>query len=104
MVASGCGRQQPVYRPLPSASPTVSTTATAGTLSRAEPIRIEIPAIDVHAPVGPVGVTAQGAMEVPPLDRPGETGWYVYGPTPGELGPAVIVGHVDSTRGPAVFF
>jgi hypothetical protein len=31
-------------------------------------------------------------------------GWYVHAPTPGELGPAVLAGHVDSRRGPAVFF
>jgi LPXTG-site transpeptidase (sortase) family protein len=103
-VAGGCGRQQPVHRYLPSASPVVSGTAGAGTLPRAEPVRIDIPAIDVHAPVGRVGMTVHGTMDVPPLDRPGETGWFIYGPTPGELGPAVIVGHVDSTRGPAVFF
>jgi sortase (surface protein transpeptidase) len=108
MIAGGCARQQPLQRYLPSAvqsaSPTVSAPEAADALPRAEPVRIDIPAIGVHAPVGRVGLTPRGTMEVPPLERPGETGWYVYGPTPGELGPAVIVGHVDSTRGPAVFF
>jgi sortase (surface protein transpeptidase) len=40
-------------------------------------------------------------MEVPAVDL---AGWYEPGPRPGEAGPAVIVGHVDSRRGPAVFF
>ena len=40
-------------------------------------------------------------MEVPGVDQ---AGWYELGPRPGEAGPAVIVGHVDSRSGPAVFF
>lgn len=38
------------------------------------------------------------------MERPGEVGWYVNGPTPGQLGAAVILGHVDSKSGPSVFF
>jgi sortase (surface protein transpeptidase) len=51
-----------------------------------------------------VGLNPDGTVEVPPLDRADETGWYANGPTPGELGPAVVLGHVDSRTGPAVFF
>jgi sortase (surface protein transpeptidase) len=40
-------------------------------------------------------------MEVPEVDV---AGWYELGPRPGEAGPAVLVGHVDSRSGPAVFF
>ncbi len=84
-----------------------STTAPAPatlTMPPSQPTRIEIPAIGVRAPVGRVGLSAQGTIEVPPLARAGETGWYEHGPTPGELGPAVVLGHVDSAAGPAVFF
>ena len=42
-------------------------------------------------------------IEVPPFHE-NITGWYKNGPTPGELGPAIILGHVDSTRGPSVFW
>lgn len=73
-------------------------------MPRSEPVRVDIPSIDVHAPVGRVGLDPAGTVEVPPLERPGETGWYIHGPTPGEIGPAVILGHVDSKTGPAVFF
>lgn len=73
-------------------------------LARSQPVRIEVPSIAVRASVVPVGLTPQGTVEVPPLSRPETTGWYVNGPTPGEIGPAVILGHVDSTTGPAVFF
>ena len=62
---------------------------------------IEIPAVGVDALLVPVGLRADRTMEVPPVDQ---AGWYEPGPRPGEAGPAVIVGHVDSRRGPAVFF
>jgi sortase (surface protein transpeptidase) len=51
-----------------------------------------------------VGVDAAGVLEVPPLDRPTIAGWYRHGVSPGETGNAVLVGHVDSPAGPAVFF
>lgn len=47
-----------------------------------------------------LGLEADGTMEVPPEGFP--AGWYTGAPTPGEMGPAVIAGHVD-WLGPAVF-
>ncbi|RIV41664.1 class F sortase [Micromonospora radicis] len=73
-------------------------------LPRAEPVEVRIPRIGVRAPLVSVAADAAGALEVPPLDRPGVAGWYRPGASPGELGNAVVVGHVDSPAGPAVFF
>ncbi|MEU8330397.1 class F sortase [Micromonospora sp. NPDC048839] len=73
-------------------------------LPRAAPVRVRIPTIDVRAEVVPVGADAAGVLEVPPLDRPTLAGWYRHGVSPGETGNAVLVGHVDSPAGPAVFF
>ncbi|MCO1594345.1 class F sortase [Micromonospora sp. RHAY321] len=73
-------------------------------LPRAAPVRVRIPAIGVRAEVVPVGADAAGVLEVPPLDRPTLAGWYRHGVSPGETGNAVLVGHVDSPAGPAVFF
>ena len=66
------------------------------------PVTIRIPRIEVEAPIIPLGLRGDGKIEVP--SRPEETGWWLGGPEPGEPGPAVILGHVDSTEGPAVFF
>lgn len=88
-------------------SPTQATTRsgpTADPMPRSEPVSLDITAIDVHAPIGRLGLTPQHTVEVPPLERPGEVGWYINGPTPGQLGAAVILGHVDSKAGPSVFF
>lgn len=67
------------------------------------PVRLQIPAIGVDAPVVPLGETATGAMATP--DQPTQVGWWEYGPAPGELGSAVIGGHLDfHGYGPAVFW
>ena len=65
------------------------------------PVSITIPAAGVDARVVPVGLGPGRTIEVPGVEL---AGWYAPGPRPGEAGPAVIVGHVDSRRGPAVFF
>jgi len=66
------------------------------------PVRIEIPSIAVRAPIIRLGLNPDRTLEVP-TDY-GDTGWWSGGARPGENGPAVIVGHVDSKTGPAVFY
>lgn len=66
-----------------------------------QPARIRIPAIEVDAPIVGVGLLDSGEMEVP---DPGLAGWYDLGPRPGAPGPSVIAAHVDSYRGPDVFY
>jgi sortase A len=66
-------------------------------IQKAIPQRITIPAIGVNALIQHVGLTPQGAMEVP--SNTTDTGWYKLGPQPGELGSAVIDGHYDGKDG-----
>lgn len=89
--------------PAATAAP-LDTPATplAPEVQAADPERIRIPAIGVDAAVVPLGLRDDGHIEVPTdFD---EVGWWVDGPEPGEPGPAVLLGHVDSWHGPAVFF
>ncbi|BCJ63874.1 class F sortase [Polymorphospora rubra] len=72
-------------------------------MESSRPALVTINDIGVRAPVHDVGIGADGTIEVPGLDRRNEAGWYEQGPTPGEFGPAVIVGHVDGPSGPSVF-
>jgi len=77
--------------------------ATAPVVPRGErPARVSIPSIGVDAPVGRLGIRGDGAIEVP--DDARRTGWVTTTPAPGQQGPALIAGHVDSTTGPAVFY
>jgi sortase (surface protein transpeptidase) len=68
----------------------------------APPVRVEIPAIGVASRLVRLGLAADGTMEVP--DDYDLAGWFTGGPMPGQDGPAVIVGHIDSKTGPAVFY
>ncbi|WP_407344518.1 class F sortase [Pengzhenrongella phosphoraccumulans] len=89
--------------PTPSATPSASPTPTpveAPHLARSTPVHLVIPAIGVDTDLMALGLQADGTMEVPPEGFP--AGWYTGAPTPGELGPAIIAGHVDWT-GPGVF-
>lgn len=67
------------------------------------PTELRIPSISLTAPFeGPLALGAEGEPDVP-TDY-GKVGWYAHGPRPGEVGPAVVLGHVDSFRGPAIFW
>src|SRR5450756_2608341 len=76
-------------------APSVSAT------SRSTPVRLRIAAIGVDSGLMDLGLRADGSLEVPPSGFP--AGWYTGGPTPGELGPAIIAGHID-WNGPGVFY
>jgi sortase (surface protein transpeptidase) len=76
----------------------------ARALARSIPVSVRIPAIGVSAPVQEVGRDADGSVQVPPLANHNLTGWYEYGPTPGQSGNSVILGHVDSATGISVFY
>ncbi|MGC4885625.1 class F sortase [Micromonospora sp. DT227] len=87
----------------PDASPDATPNRSA--LAASPPSRITIPRIGVRADVLALGVNDDGTVQVPPLDQAMNAGWYKLGASPGELGNAVIMGHVDSAKiGPAVFF
>ncbi len=68
----------------------------------AEPMRLRIPAIGVNTSLERLGRAADGTVETP--ERWEMAGWYAQGPRPGQAGPAVLLGHVDSRSGPAVFY
>jgi sortase (surface protein transpeptidase) len=94
----------------PSAAPSATTlpvpSRVAAAIPRSVPVRVIIPSIGVNAPVIPEGTT-NGALDVPPLSGPqsSDVGWWDGGDTPGQDGPAVLVGHIDSAaEGQLVFW
>lgn len=66
------------------------------------PVRLEVSAIGVDVPLIRLGTNADGTLEVPADYQ--EVGWFSGSAAPGDTGPAIIAGHVDSTDGPAPFF
>jgi sortase (surface protein transpeptidase) len=110
LLLAGC--QSAPADPAGTTTPTVvtapvTTTRTAAATSRElvrrspPPVRIEIPAIGVSSALVRLGLNPDGTMQVP--DDYGVAGWFTGGPAPGDTGPAVIAGHVDSRSGPAIF-
>ena len=77
----------------------------AGPLPRSLPETVRIPAIGVDARIIALGMDSGDIVNVPSLSTPMLTSWFDGGVTPGQIGPAVLLGHVDSAvTGPAVFY
>jgi len=86
----------------PFAPLTLTPGDAAAAKSPVPPTRVRISKIGVNSTLQPLHLDARGALEAP-ADY-GTAGWYAEGTVPGERGPAVIAGHVDSKLGRAVFF
>ena len=71
-------------------------------LSRSIPTHIDIPSVSVSADIVELGRNSDDTLSAP--DDYTKVGWYRDSPTPGEIGPSIITGHVDNYLGPAVFF
>jgi hypothetical protein len=85
----------------PKATP--ATTKPPESLAYSVPTHIAIPSVGIDADITPVGQASDGSIEMPPI-LDWITGWYKYSPTPGQIGPAVIVGHVDNYQNISVFW
>lgn len=91
----------PMFDPVPA--PTAKTTEPAH-LSRSEPASIHISRIGVKAKIMNLGLNKDDTLQVPPLNKAELAGWYSLGASPGEIGNAVVVGHVTTAEKTAVFF
>jgi sortase (surface protein transpeptidase) len=108
LAACGDAPAAPAGAPSPTLARATPTTTSGPSPSTAlarpslAPTHIRIPAIGVSASVVRLGLERDGTLQVP--GDFGVTGWFTGSPAPGETGPAVITGHIDSRRGPAVFY
>jgi sortase (surface protein transpeptidase) len=87
--------------PAPSAAPGMPIPEVRQ-LPASMPVRVQIPALGVTSRIMELGLERDGSMEVPPGAYP--VGWYDGSPTPGQLGPAVLAGHVDWDGEPGAFY
>jgi len=78
----------------------VRTTLVVSTPSA--PAHLSIPRLGLSVALGTLGINADGTVQVP--STADQAGWFRLGPFPGQVGSAVVLGHVDSSRGPGVFF
>ncbi|MCW2636914.1 MAG: secreted protein [Blastococcus sp.] len=85
-----------------TAPPAAEPAAAHDAMPVSPPVRLRIPSIGVDSDLMALGLRGDGSLEVPPEGFP--AGWYTGAPTPGELGPAIIAGHVDWNGQPGVFY
>ncbi|GAA1233305.1 class F sortase [Prauserella halophila] len=71
----------------------------------AEPVPewVDVPTIGAHSSLIPLGLNEDGTVAVPSVQRPMQAGWYRHGPVPGEVGPAVVLGHVNGDGRDGIF-
>lgn len=110
-LASDTQHESAVHRPSTLATPSGRATEnpqfgmTGPAMPPSKPVTLDIPSIDVHSSLQHLGQAADGSLEVPEGERYNDAAWYRYSPSPGSMGPAVLLGHVDSAaQGPSVFF
>ena len=72
------------------------------TTPRSRPVMLDVPTLGIHVALGMLGILPNGQVQVPTTRT--AVGWYDQGPTPGQIGSAVLLGHVDSYRGIGTFF
>ncbi|WP_432098327.1 class F sortase [Streptomyces sp. WAC 04229] len=91
-------------RPGTTAPQSPTGAKSARPLERSVPVGLRIPALGVDTPVMRLGLAADGTVQVPPVTGDDRAGWYRHSPTPGQVGPSVLLGHVTvGTHGDGVF-
>jgi hypothetical protein len=99
------GSQEHAPQPGQSQAGITGASSRGPSLARSLPVSVHIPAIGVDSSLLHLGLNADGTVQVPSIKRnAGQAAWYKYSATPGQIGSSVIEGHVDSVKGPAVFF
>lgn len=117
-VAGPSATASPTQTQTQTPAPTTSPSATAGgpaattdppepepeALPASKPVTISVPGIDVESEVMQLGLQDNGVIEVPPYNLGSPAGWFIHSPTPGEVGPSVILGHRNGIEGgPGIF-
>ncbi|WP_020422820.1 class F sortase [Amycolatopsis sp. ATCC 39116] len=98
LLLGGCATQPAPVQPVP-----VQPAPEPEVVAPVEPEALDVPRIGARSTLVPLGLNADETIEVPPVTQPMQAGWYRLGPSPGEPGPAVVLGHVDGGGRPGIF-
>lgn len=110
LVVGGCGTSGNSAAPPSTGAATHAqasgpvSTSPEPSMARSIPVSLRIPAIDAQSSLVELGLNPDQTVQLPPVSTPMQAGWYEYGPTPGQIGPAVILGHVDGDKQAGIFF
>jgi len=101
---AGCSAGATGPSATPPAAVSAAPSAASAALPKSDPVSLDIPKIDAHSSLVPLGLNPDNSVQVPPVNTPMQAGWYENGPTPGEIGPAVLLGHVDGNKHKGIFY
>lgn len=87
----------------PATSGAPATTSSAA-IPVSPPSWVDIPSIAARSSLIALGLNPDKSIQVPPVDQPQQAGWYKFGPPPGQVGPAVILGHIDGDHHEGIFW
>lgn len=96
--------------PGPNDGPNLSSPSVTGgpvvplaALAPADPVELKIESIGATSSLIPLGLNPDQTISVPPVSQPLQASWYKFGPTPGAVGPAVVLGHINGNGQPGIF-
>ncbi|MCU1685632.1 MAG: class sortase [Amycolatopsis sp.] len=105
---AGCSSSDPAAAP--AAAPAAGDNAAAADapvtkpFSGLRPTRVRVPKIGADSSLISIALDASGNIAVPSANKPMQAAWYQLSPVPGNVGPAIILGHVDGNKQEGVFF
>jgi sortase (surface protein transpeptidase) len=89
--------------PKPAAAPAPPSVPVTVPFKGLRPTSVKIPKIGAESSLA-VAVKTDGSISVPSVHTPMQAAWYKLSPVPGDVGPAVVLGHVDGDKKPGIFF
>ncbi|MFI5614026.1 class F sortase [Amycolatopsis sp. NPDC051903] len=102
VVVAGCGSSDPA--PAAAPKPVPASVPVTKPFKGLRPTEVSIPKIGAKSSLISVAVNLQGKISVPSVKTPMQAAWYRLSPVPGEVGPAVVLGHVDGDKKPGIFY
>jgi sortase (surface protein transpeptidase) len=100
MLVAGCSSDSPP----PAAAQVPSSVPITKPFKGLRPTSVKIPKIGAESSLLAVAVTPDGKISVPSVHTPMQAAWYKLSPVPGEVGPAIVLGHVDGDKQPGIFY
>jgi len=103
LTLAGCGS---AADPKPAAAPAPVTSSIPVTkpFKGLRPTSVKIPKIGAESSLLAVAVNTDGSISVPSVHTPMQAAWYKLSPVPGDVGPAIVLGHVDGDKKPGIFY
>jgi sortase (surface protein transpeptidase) len=99
LTLAACSTPEP-----PKAAPVPASVPVTAPFKGLRPTSVKIPKIGAESSLLAVAVKTDGSISVPSVHTPMQAAWYKLSPVPGDVGPAIVLGHVDGDKKPGIFY